>query len=481
MMMSVVIDTETNPVLGIDLGTTFSSVASWGPSGPRVYQTSDGKELLQSVVYLDPKSGSIFVGKQAYRRGIISPENVVIGIRRKSEILKRLYLDVQECFPPGKFKSRGTVVTVPYYFRANQVDNTKKAAELADIECMGILQEPIAASLYYAYELSHEKPDEEFSQNILVFDLGGETFDLTLLRYQQTKSKMNFEVLASGGGDRLGGMDFDECLVDTIMNKENISLEGQDEKIVGQVNSKLIEAAIDAKITLGQVSNAYVAIPDVYPGKHIDSLLSRDDFEKSIATYIEKIRDIIGGLWVNPGVNLRSSDVDRVLLVGGSSRIPCMRALLNDEIGEEKVWADANMDLCIVQGAALYAAYLDDKSVFDREFEFSAVTSHALGVKTAGGNFEPIIQNNKKTPCEHRMTFTTTKNNQEDLTVEIYQGNSRLLEKNTRIGQVKIPDLPKKPAGDLDINVTYKVSSEQELTVTVEVEGRRIKEPFNFL
>ena len=373
MMMSVVIDTETNPVLGIDLGTTFSSVASWGPSGPRVYQTSDGKELLQSVVYLDPKSGSIFVGKQAYRRGIISPENVVIGIRRKSEILKRLYLDVQECFPPGKFKSRGTVVTVPYYFRANQVDNTKKAAELADIECMGILQEPIAASLYYAYELSHEKPDEEFSQNILVFDLGGETFDLTLLRYQQTKSKMNFEVLASGGGDRLGGMDFDECLVDTIMNKENISLEGQDEKIVGQVNSKLIEAAIDAKITLGQVSNAYVAIPDVYPGKHIDSLLSRDDFEKSIATYIEKIRDIIGGLWVNPGVNLRSSDVDRVLLVGGSSRIPCMRALLNDEIGEDKAWGNVDPSLCVVQGAAIYAAYLDDNGVFDREIKFGAV------------------------------------------------------------------------------------------------------------
>ena len=177
------------PVLGIDLGTTFSAIARWNGKGPEHYNIVSGGDELQSVVYVHPDSGEILVGKEAYKRGLLDPDNVAVGIKRKmddggqrvhlggrdftpidisAKILERLYRDVQDKFPKGVFTSRGTVVTVPYYFKAHQFENTRKAADIANIKCLDLLQEPIAASLSYAWKLVQEHPEREGEETILV-------------------------------------------------------------------------------------------------------------------------------------------------------------------------------------------------------------------------------------------------------------------------------------------------------------------------
>ena len=493
------VDNELNPVLGIDLGTTFSAIARWDGRGPRIYQTKTGKDSLQSVVYYDPKNKDFLVGQLAYRKGLLFPEHLVIGVKRKmddanekieiggqqlspielsSRILKRLYSDVKDKFPKGCFDSRGTVVTVPYYFKAHQCENTRKAAEAADINCMEILQEPIAASLSYAWQIVQDHPERESSENILVFDLGGGTFDLTLFKLEQTKEKLLFEVLATGGDDRLGGMDFDECLVQLLLEKGGLTLDGLTEIDKRKARQKLIDAAMDAKITLSQSPQTYVAVTDVIPGEYIDTEVTRAEFETSIQVYIDKIEGIIEKLWAT--ANIQPSAVDRVILVGGSSKIPRMKSLLCDLIGEDKVYGNTNPALCVAEGAAMYAAYLDDREVFGREIEIRTRTCHALGVETFGGKFDVLIPANLKTPCERRKLFTTNTDNITKLSIKVFQGSGDLVKDNTEIGKLTISGLPKKSKDELDIWVTFKVSEEQTLSVIVEVEGKRHAGTFTF-
>ena len=383
-------DNELNPVLGIDLGTTFSAIARWHENRrePRHYQHSQSGDTLQSVVYCDPETSEILVGKLAYKKGFMYPENVAVGVKRmmddasqiisiggqnfspidlSAKILRELYQDITKQFGSGKFKSRGTVVAVPYYFKAHQCEHTRKAAAIADINCLGLIQEPIAASLAYAWQLVQDRPDEEIKENILVFDLGGGTFDLALFCLHQTPTKLLFEVLATGGDDRLGGMDFDESLYNLILKKGDVNLAGLSDIEQKKARQKIIEQATEAKITLSAALDTYVTATDVIAGKHIDIKVTRAEFEKSIEVHIKQIDQIIQKVWTIS--NLRPSDIDRVILVGGSSRIPCVRSLICNLIGEEKVYANINSSLCVAEGAAIYAAYLDDREIFGRAIE----------------------------------------------------------------------------------------------------------------
>ncbi len=495
-------DNELNPVIGIDLGTTFSAIARWHETRrePRHYQHSKSGDTLQSVVYCDPKTSEILVGKLAYGKGLVDPENVIIGVKRhmddaeqtislggsnfspidlSAKILRELYQDVAKQFGDGtRFKSRGTVVTVPYYFKAHQCEHTRKAADIADINCVGIIQEPIAASLAYAWQLAQDRPDENIQENILVFDLGGGTFDLTLFRLQQTPNKLVFEVLATGGDDRLGGMDFDEALYKLILDKSGIELTGLSEIDERKARRKVIEQAIEAKITLSSAQDTYVTVPDVIPGKHIDIQITRKEFEDSIQTYIKKIDGIIQKLWAVS--NLRPSDVNRVILVGGSSRIPCMRSLVCELIGEDRVFGNINPSLCVAEGAAMYAAYLDDKEIFGREIVVKTRTCHALGLETSGGRFYELIGANQPTPWSQRQLFTNDTDNMVALDINIYQGSASLVKDNTLIGTVNINDLPPRKAEELEIWVTFKVDTEQNLSVIAEVDGNRWASSFRY-
>jgi len=490
-------DHTTEPVLGIDLGTTFSAIAWWNERKKQSihYQTRTGDDSLQSAVYYDPEKSEFLVGQLAFNRGIVYPENLAFGVKRQmddasqlieignqsfspidlsAKILQRLYSDVADKFPSNGFKSRGTVVTVPYYFKAHQCENTRKAAELANINCIGLIQEPIAASLAYAWELVQNRGDWEGSENILVFDLGGGTFDLTLFKLEQTKTQLLFEVLATGGDDRLGGMDFDECLFKLLLNQSDISLEGLSDIEVRKVRAKMMKQVIESKHTLTATDSTYITIPDVLPGRHIDTEVTRADFEASIQHYFDRIESIIDRQWTI--ANLPASKVDHVILVGGSSRIPRIKSLVSDLVGGDKVSRYSRPDLCIAEGAAMYAAYLDDPEIFGRSISITTRTCHALGVETSGGAFFSLIPANRKTPCELRQSFTTD-SQQTSLDINVYQGSASMVKDNTLIGTVSISDLP---PDEPDIEIIFKVSEEQLLSVIVEVGGRRWSASLNF-
>jgi molecular chaperone DnaK len=489
------IDNQFNPTLGIDLGTTFSAIAWWNGRGPEHYQHL-GKDTLQSVVYCDPKSGELLVGELAYKKGLQDgPETMIVGVKRmmddasqnialsgkefspieiSARILKQAYANAAATVPskPG-LKSRGTVVTVPYYFKAHQCENTRRAAELAEVGGTGeisILQEPIAASLAYTWELVDKHPEREHEENILVFDLGGGTFDLTLFRLEQTKDKLLFEVLATGGDDRLGGMDFDKCLSDLIFRKSGKSLEGLSEREERRAKQTLMAAAVEAKISLAHAPECDVIAGNMPSKLSFETRVSREEFEECIRSYTDKIETIMERLWETPNLSVKRSQVDRVIRIGGSSRIPLMKRLLEDHVGD-KVWGNTDEILSVVRGAAMYSAFLDDPEIFGREIEICTRTCHALGVETSGGRFEVVIPANLKTPCERRKTFTFDADGMTAHDINVYQGASRLVANNALIGTVPVSGLPGRPKGELDIWVTFKVSEEQTLSVVVEAEG----------
>ena len=241
---------------------------------------------------------------------------------------------------------------------------------------------------------------------------------------------------------------------------------------------KLLAQAVEAKINLGTCNSTYFGVGDVMPGRNIDTDISRAEFEASIQHYVDKIGSIMDALWITAGI--RPDQVDRAIRVGGSSRIPCMRALLNDQVGKSKVWGDIKESLCVAEGAAMYAAFLDDSEVFGREIQITTRTCHALGIEVADGKFHAMILGNRQTPCQHQQSFTNTGDNVTSLDFNIYQGSARLAKDNSLIGTVSVSDLPKKPKGSLDIAVTFKVSEEQMLSIIVEIDGRRKVENLKF-
>lgn len=489
------IDNETNPVVGFDLGTTFSALARWvDRKGPQIIQNRAGQDTTQSAVYFNPENDEILVGNTAYNRGLMTPENMIVGVKRlmddghqiimlggkeftpislSSLILEKIYEDAKMKYPTGTFSSRGSVVTVPCYFKAHQMDNTRQAAEMADINCIGIIQEPIAASLTYALQICEDHFDKEFNQKILVFDLGGGTFDLTLFQLNHTNDTIYFEVLASSGDDRLGGMDFDQCLADVILEKSGVSLDGVEPKLFNKAQKNLLEQSTLAKIALSASNDYYVAVPFILPDKHIEVSITRQDFEKSIKHYLDKISIIIDGIWASS--NLTASDIDRVIRVGGSSQIPCIKNLLDDILGAEKTWSNINPSTSIAEGAAMYAAYLDNTDFFEKKIVIRTRTCHALGLKTAGDRFKELIPANREAPCSAKQVFTTTKDNVKKLNLSVYQGSGRKVSKKTHslIGKIPIKNMEPKRAGEIDIVVMFSIDMAQRLSIEVEVEGQK--------
>lgn len=384
-------DWQQNPVLGIDLGTTNSAIAYWKGEGqgPVPYQVDLGQQTLKSVVYYDSdhspdEQKQFLVGKAALRQGELNPSYMAREFKRKmndaspcillggrkfspielsAEVLKKIYSDVTRQFPEGVFQSRSTVVTVPYDFDEIACKNTEQAARMANINFKKLLQEPIAASLSYALDQVDETLKYKKEEKFLVFDLGGGTFDLTLFRLQQNTHKLMFEVLATGGHSKLGGIDFDECLTKVLLERSKISLENilevKHEKIARR---KLKDLVINTKHDLSHIDSSSCLIAELLPGQHLDLTVGRQDFELSIEFYLNKIKSILSQLWQR--AKIQPNQVDRIILVGGSSRIPCIRQLLIENIGSDKIYQHPTPDLCVAEGAAIYAAYLEGLPVF---------------------------------------------------------------------------------------------------------------------
>jgi len=398
-MLSSQPDNERNPVLGIDLGTTYSAIARWDGQGPRPYEVDQGEKTLASVVYYDRNlhnGDEWLVGKTALNKGQMNPQNMATFVKRQmddashrfllgtqqfspidlsAKLLENLYKDLVKRF---HIESRGTVVTVPYYFEERQCENTREAAERANINFRELLREPIAASLSYTWGLVDNHPTWEGEEKILVFDLGGGTFDLTLFRLEQTPSRLIFEVLADDGHDKLGGIDFDDCLVDLLLEKSGLTLNDLSTDQKRRAQRQLLASAIEVKhaLSLAQDEDVYETIF----GQNIETNVTRTEFEKCIQDYTDKIALILQRLWTKTKV--KPNQVDRIILVGGSSRIPCMRNLLEEQIGEGKVYESPSPDLCVAEGAAIYAAYLDKQPIFGgREVEISTQTRNPIQTK----------------------------------------------------------------------------------------------------
>lgn len=480
-------DAQNAPVIGIDLGTTYSSVARWTGREAEVYSPK-GERCIRSVVYYDEKNNKYVYGNAAFMSGILNPDNVVIGVKRlmddnsikiklgskehspveiSSMILKNIYDNIQGMFPLGVYNASGVVVTVPYYFKAHQLQNTSDAAKMAGLNLSGIIQEPIAAA--FAYGLHHSEEDKVRDENILVFDLGGGTFDLTIINIKENASDINFNVIGIGGDDRLGGLDFDKAFMDYIIEKEGIDFESvKIEKLKKVGKQKLLDAVIRSKEMLSSTDSTYLAVPDVIPGVHIDAEYTRQDFEKSIEQYIDKIRRITKETMVKAGVS--ANDINKVIKVGGSSKISIMDDIIREECGDGKTYSDIDPSLCVAQGAAIYAAYLANELDFNKKITIGTAVAHSLGVEDGDGNFVVLIEQNQKTPAKETLTFTTDEDNQTEIDVEVYQGTNEIAKKNAHVGTVRVSGLKPFPKYQLEINITFEVGSSQEVKVNIQEE-----------
>lgn len=487
---------EREMVLGIDLGTTYSAVAKWDGRGPIPVEGRDGQYTTPSVVYYDPAGTEPTVGLTAIKRMMLNPENGIQGVKRhmdeghiplrvagrelppieiSADILRRVIGDALAQVPGSSIGS--SVVTVPYYFRAHQCEGTRQAAKLADANCRAILQEPIAASLDYAFSQRTGGALGK-DETVLVFDLGGGTFDLTLFRTETSAEKLRFEVLATGGDDRLGGMDFDARLTEVIMRKAGVDLSPLPERMQRKAQQSIWGAVQNAKLELTVAESTEVILPDAN-AKEPCITITRADFEDCISGYIDAIDALMRKTLIDGKID--ASKVDRVIRVGGSSRIPAMKALLDRLIGADKVWSSREMDLTVSRGACLYAAFIDDPEIFGREVEVVTRTNHALGIEIKKEGFHQIIRANRKTPCEARQTFVfRPKELGEVLKINAYQGSGLTIADNTLIGTVTLDKLEAKPGSEIRVDVTFQIGIDQMLNVIVEANGRRITDCFKF-
>jgi molecular chaperone DnaK (HSP70) len=492
-------DNAHNPVLGIDLGTTYSCIARWDGREPEIYTLADGDQTLPSVVYYDKANNDYLVGKFAAKRGMIDPENVVFAVKRKMDdrnekivmggktfspidiskiILEKLVSDITNKFPKGVFQPQGVVVTVPYYFKAHQCRNTEEAAEKADLNVLGILQEPIAAALAYMLQLEKDKLLKNRNEKFLVFDLGGGTFDVTIFELKVYEDKIVFEVLSTGGDDRLGGLDFDKAIMDYIVNTENLgddfnipdNLKGDErkkkEKDIKKATHELLKNAKIAKESLAFMNSTFVAIPNVFPGKNVDIEFTLDQMNSLLDTWVDKVSNIIDNTLYTG--KLKPTDVDIVIKVGGSSKLKIMSQLLEQKFGVEKIYGDINPSTCVGEGAAIYAAIQDGRLNINKEIEVQVRTSHALGVEVEDGDFHTIIPSNKKAPCEGWEIFSTDADFVSELDIDVYQGSDPKVINNSKVGTVHVTGILPKRMGELDIKVTFNVSDQQLITVIIE-------------
>lgn len=481
-------DDQMNPVIGIDLGTTYSCLCKWNGRGPQLIPNQiAGRNTTPSVVYYDDRRGWV-VGELAIRHGTNHPENAVFGVKRKMDdpayrvslggkeyspidisgkILQAITEQYRNQFPAdGAFKIAGMVVTVPYYFTTMQRGNTDEAAQLTGIPVLGILEEPTAAALGFAME----HPFTSEPQKVLVFDLGGGTFDITLFQVTDMEDRLLFEVLGSGGDSRLGGVDFDECVMQHCgeqMKSEcgTNPLEVESETERNKARALIREAAIRAKEELSTMPETMIQVPNWLPGQHLEMDFTRETFDSLIKPFIQKLESITENTVQSAGLRMR--DFDQVLAVGGSTKAVCIKELIKETTGKDPYQTDP--DQHVAKGAAIYAAILDGRMEDAKPVEVVNRTSHALGVD-ANGKFQILIPANRPAPTRAKQVFTTSEDNCTELDVDVYEGHAPTVDKNTKIGTVNVRGLKPEPKGKLDIYITFEVSKDREISITIDEE-----------
>ena len=446
-------------IIGIDLGTTNSCVAVMEGGEPVVIANAEGSRTTPSVVAFT-KDGERLVGQIAKRQAITNPDRTISSIKRQMGTAYKVTIDNKNYNPQEisamilqKLKADAeaylgetvtqAVITVPAYFSDSQRQATKDAGRIAGLEVLRIINEPTAASLAYGL-------DKEEAHKILVYDLGGGTFDVSILEIGDGV----FEVLATNGDTRLGGDDFDNRVIDYIADtfqREN----GIDLKKDRMAYQRLKEAAEKAKIELSGAMTTNINLPfitaDATGPKHLDMTLTRAKFNELTADLVEKTIGPMNAALKDAG--LTSAQIDKVILVGGSTRIPAVQDAVKKVTGKEP-FKGINPDECVAIGAAIQAGVLGGEV---KDVLLLDVTPLSLGLETEGHIFTKLIERNTTIPTEKSQVFSTAADGQTTVEIHVLQGERPMAYDNKTLGRFQLTGIPSAPRGVPQIEVTFNI------------------------